>query len=153
MDEFEFDENTSGSTLRQKLEETIRENRDLKGRLSEETAARIIGAEGLKFVKPEDLKGVAPEEVAAKAKELDEKRRQERETLLKETLAERGLEGDRLEAAFKALTNPDGAAGDAQAARLHSLAGAGGSPVPTGFDPANASPADMILAGLKKRSK
>jgi hypothetical protein len=114
----------SGSEFRQKFESTQAENAALRGALAEKLG-----------VSADDLKGVPADQVVAKAAELQEQRRAQREQVLRESLEERGLSGDDLETALAALKGT-GAPAPAPAAQpapspFASTGSLGGSPVGT----------------------
>lgn len=100
----EIEKSQGGSGLRRKLEETIGENRQLaeKNRLYE--ATQVIGEKGLTLVKPEDLVGA--DDVVAKAEELQAVRQAERQAVIRDVLAQRGLEGEELDTAVAEWTSP-----------------------------------------------
>lgn len=98
-------EQESGSTLREKLEATIGETKALRGALAERVAA------GHKFVTAEDLKDVGFDQMDAKAAEISAQRVAEREGVLRDALAEKGFQGEELEAALAALKGGSAAAG------------------------------------------
>lgn len=96
-DDQDNEDQESGSTLRAKLEASIAEANALR-----ETAAEAT-VKGFKYVKPSDLAGVAPKEMASKALEIEAAKAAERDTLLREALAERGLTDDQLDEALGKL--------------------------------------------------
>lgn len=90
-----------GGTLRKKLEETLQRNKTLEELASTSAAKAAIGEHGYSLVKEEDLKGVSADQVEAKAKELQEQREASRLETVRSVLAERGLDGEDLEAAVE----------------------------------------------------
>jgi hypothetical protein len=94
-------EKADGGTLRKKLEEAISENQSLSQEVVTLKAGTVIEEHGLSLVEPDDLKGVAPDQLETKAKELHKQRYEARVDTVKSVLAERGLEGDELDAAVK----------------------------------------------------
>ena len=80
----------TGGALRAQLEAVLAENAGLKGTIAAEVATRFA------LVKPEDLKDVPSDQLAAKAAELNETRKQERELILREGLAARGLSEEQI---------------------------------------------------------
>lgn len=83
----------SGKEFREKFEATQAENAALRN-----LAAEQFG------VSPEELKGVPVDQFAAKATEIVEQKKAQRQQILRESLEEQGLSGDDLESALKQLT-------------------------------------------------
>ncbi len=83
----------SGREFREKFEALQAEAGELRGLVAEKYG-----------VSADDLKGVPANQIAAKAQELVEARKAERARVLRESLEERGLSGDNLEAALAQLS-------------------------------------------------
>lgn len=152
--EIEEAEKEGGSGLRRKLEETLRKNREYANELSALRAQSLIGSEGFDLVKPEDLQGVVdPEEMRAKAKQLQEERAAEQESLLRATLARKGLEGEALDQAVADLLGvgesqtQDGAFG-----RVNETLKAGGAAAPI-VNPQELHGVAAIEHGLEQRER
>lgn len=120
----EIESTQGGSGLRRKLEETIGENRQLAEKVFSYEANEVIAAKGFSLVKPEDLVGA--ENLEARAQELQEARETERLNVVRDLLAQKGLEGEELDSAVaefvSAPKSSEGSATDA-AAELSSLRG------------------------------
>ena len=152
-DEFDLDsENLSGSQLRQKLEAAIAQNKELREKVAVAEASTVITNLGLKHVAAKDLIGVSSKELESKAKELDAQKQAEKDQFLKDALAARGLDGDQLDAALAALTDPVGQVIAEQNHRQADLARAGGTPLPK-REIEGLSGGDLILAGLEAKRK
>lgn len=140
----------SGSALRQKLEESIETNKGL----TQVLASKI--SKDFRYVKPEDLATVSFDQMEARAAELEAQRAEERATVLRESLAERGLEGDDLEAALAQLAGkgdepkPNTAPASSRVASLGSL---GGAPVTQDVNTDGAVGPDRIRAALRTKRK
>lgn len=93
------DEQESGSSLRQKLEAALAENKALKAKQAELVAKDVIRDKGLSLVKPEDLADVAPEEIEAKAAELQKAKEAEMRSTIRTVLAQKGVAEDDLDEA------------------------------------------------------
>ena len=91
----------SGSSLRQKLEETLEENRRITTELSGLKASSLIEEHGYGLVKLEDLDGVALDEMADTALKLQEERQVQQVDLARDMLARRGLDGADLDKAVE----------------------------------------------------
>lgn len=102
----ELEEKEGGSGLRRKLEETLAQNRKLTAEYASLAAKELIRENGWSLVKPEDLAGVSPEELATKAEELQVERLEQRRSVARDMLAQRGLEGRELEAAVDEFLAP-----------------------------------------------
>ena len=89
-----------GKGLRRKLEEALKENRELRSVATAAKAQEVIGANGLNLVTADDLQGVALDELEAKAAELQEQKVAERRQVVAGILSGKGLEGDELDAAI-----------------------------------------------------
>jgi hypothetical protein len=118
----------SGGALRQRLEATLAEKAAAEAKAAQALAELTVVKSGFKFVKTEDLVGIAHEEMAAKAAELEQTRAQERETVLREALVERGVADGDLDAALKALAgqataDPPAVNAATRAAQLGNLTG------------------------------
>ncbi|MBO59907.1 MAG: hypothetical protein CL440_06855 [Acidimicrobiaceae bacterium] len=87
----------SGGALRQKLEQTLEENKLLASELSGLKAHEVISEHGLSLVEPTDLKGVDISQLEQRAREIQEDRRAQQEKLARDLLAKRGYEGEELE--------------------------------------------------------
>lgn len=96
-DTFDPDKAT-GSQLRQKLEEALRENRQLRDLAVTTTAERVITQTGLSLVKPEDLAGVPLADIEDKAKQLQAERETQAQELIRAQLSAKGLAAEDVEA-------------------------------------------------------
>ena len=83
--------NESGGALREKLEATNSENRQLREALA---ASAVIN---FKHVTAEDLKDVAPGDLQTRAAALEAERTEQRQTVLNEELKARGLTDEQIE--------------------------------------------------------
>ena len=96
----------SGGTLRQKLEETLEQNKSLRGELTGLKAQEVIQQHGLSLVKPTDLDGVDIGQLEERAREIHEDRRGQQEELARDLLARRGFEGDELDRQVEDFLGP-----------------------------------------------
>lgn len=152
-DEFDLDsENLSGSQLRQKLEQALAQNKELREKVAVADASALISKLELKHVSAKDLIGVSSKELESKAKEFDAQKKAEKDEFLKAALVERGLDGDQLDAALAALIDPVGQVIAEQNSRQADLARAGGTPLPR-RDVEGLSGAALITAGLEAKRK
>ncbi len=140
-------EEESGSTLRQKLESTLKENQELTSELSGLKAKELISEQGYGLVKPEDLTGVSLSEMAEKAEALQGERQAMQADLAKDMLAKRGLEGDELERAVNDFLAPE-AQDTAAHSRAREVAAVGGVSTPAN-NTQNLMGLDAIDAALR----
>lgn len=110
----EIEKEQGGKGLRAILEEALAENRNLTQENTSFRASKVLEENGLDLVKPEDLAGVAADEMETKAQELQEQRQQERLETVKAVLADKGLEGDDLDAAVQNLLDREAPAEERQ---------------------------------------
>lgn len=140
-------EEESGSTLRQKLESTLKENQELTSELSGLKAKELISEQGYGLVKPEDLTGVSLSEMAEKAEVLQGERQAMQADLAKDMLAKRGLEGDELERAVNDFLTPE-SQDTAAHSRAREVAAVGGNSTPAN-NTQNLMGLDAIDAALR----
>lgn len=140
-------EEESGSTLRQKLESTLKENQELTSELSGLKAKELISEQGYGLVKPDDLTGVSLSEMAEKAEALQGERQAMQADLAKDMLAKRGLEGDELERAVNDFLAPE-AQDTAAHSRAREVAAVGGISTPAN-NTQNLMGLDAIDAALR----
>ena len=140
-------EEESGSTLRQKLESTLKENQELTSELSGLKAKELISEQGYGLVKPDDLTGVSLSEMAEKAEALQGERQAMQADLAKDMLAKRGLEGDELERAVNDFLAPE-AQDTAAHSRAREVAAVGGVSTPAN-NTQNLMGLDAIDAALR----
>lgn len=96
----DFDEDQeSGRSLRERLEAEIARNRRLEATLAQRVAQQF------KFVSAEDLSGVDVEELESKATEIEQRKAEERNQLLRSALEDKGLSADQLDEAVKRLVD------------------------------------------------
>ena len=81
----------SGSTLRTRLEEALKANKELGDANKALSAEVVITRSGLTLVKPADLAGVETDQLAAKAAEIEATRTAEREQMFIAEAARRGI--------------------------------------------------------------
>lgn len=142
----------SGGTLRQKLEDALAANRTLHTELVGYKAKDVIGAEGFKYVTPEDLVGVPLGDLAAKAAEIETSKKEQRQTVLRDVLTERGVPADQLDKALEALIGkPEQSQQNATDGVLNSLGRIQGS-APGTLPEQGLFGVDRIRAGLAKNS-
>lgn len=138
---------TSGKEFREKFEATMAENATLRASIAEKLG-----------VSAEDLKGVPADQIITKAAEITEQRKAQRQQVLRESLEERGLSGEDLEAALAQLTggkgNTPAPTPEAKPARtpFASTGSLGGGP-PGSLPNQNLFGADRIAAALRERNK
>lgn len=118
MDDGSLDGTESGGQLRAKLEAALAANKTLTEEVLGFKAEKVISAKGFKFVTPEDLHGVGLDELETKAAEVEAAKAAQRESVVKQVLADKGLQGDQLDAALKNLLSPEQAQADAAIGRL-----------------------------------
>jgi hypothetical protein len=140
-------EEESGSTLRQKLESTLKENQELTSELSGLKAKELISEQGYGLVKPDDLMGVSLSEMAERAEALQGERQAMQADLAKDMLAKRGLEGDELERAVNDFLAPE-AQDTAAHSRAREVAAVGGVSTPAN-NTQNLMGLDAIDAALR----
>lgn len=134
------EDQSSGSSLRDKLEAALATNKALHSQL----ATAVAG--GFKFVKPEDLAEVDPTQFAAKAQEIEAARTTQAEEFARKLLADKfgpDVDLDSILPKAEAQPQPDSGAAD----RLASLGQLGGVPVTTRPETDGSARGD-ILAGL-----
>jgi phosphopantothenoylcysteine synthetase/decarboxylase len=121
----------SGGALREKLEEAIKQNRELQTEVTSHRAKDVLEAKGYDLVKPEDLSGVSADKLEARAKEIQAEREALQTELLTKALEKQGFAGKELdEILAEAVGQREAATPTAQAiSRARSL-GTGGDPVP-----------------------
>lgn len=95
------DTNEAGGTLRAKLEAALAEKRELESQLVPLKAAQVIGSKGYKYVTADDLKDVSLTEIEAKAATLEAQKEAMRLDVVKQILAEQGVDEASLESAAK----------------------------------------------------
>lgn len=152
MDDGSLDDPQSGGSLRRTLEDALAENRDLKAENIGFKAKEIIAAQGFKYVTPEHLAGVALDDLATKAAEIEQAKAEERNSVLKSVLAERGIADDQIEAALGQLLQPEAAAQQAAATRVSQLNRLQGNAPGTLPDQALWG-VDLIAAGIAEKTK
>jgi hypothetical protein len=154
VDDFDLDDldpSNTGGKLRERLEETLKANRDLAAEVSNFRAEKAISEGGFKHVSPEDLKGIPADQIAAKAAEVEAAKLGQREAVLKSVLAERGVPEKDLDAAVANLLGDEKSQ---QAAALSHVLSAGrvGGVIPQLLDPNSLTPDQMISAGLSRKN-
>lgn len=92
----------SGSKLRERLEAEIAKSRQLHDKLVE----RVVKEH--RYISPEDLKGVSFDQLEAHAAEVEKTKAAQREQILKDTLVEKGVPEDQLDAALERLLGTSG---------------------------------------------
>ena len=124
----------SGGALRQKLEETLDQNKSLSSELSGLKAQAVIQQHGLSLVEPTDLDGVDIGHLEQRAQEIQEDRRGQQEKLARDLLAKRGYEGDELDRQVEDFLGPapdSGSHADADAFnRARQVGAMSGQPTP-----------------------
>ena len=124
----------SGGALRQKLEETLDQNKSLSSELSGLKAQAVIQQHGLSLVEPTDLDGVDIGQLEQRAQEIQEDRRGQQEKLARDLLAKRGYEGDELDRQVEDFLGPapdSGSHADADAFnRARQVGAMSGQPTP-----------------------
>lgn len=145
----------SGSQLRSKLEEVLRENRQLNQEITATKASQVITSNGFTLVKPEDLVGVSAADIESRAQELQSEREQQAQELIRTQLQSRGLEGDALEERMTALFDTDNAITDPAAeqwARTQAASSVSGSRTPA-VNPNTLSPREKMKLALSASQK
>ena len=142
----------SGSSLRQKLEDTLKEKNELTRELSGLKADAIIKEHGLSLVKPDDLKGVKLSEMAETAQTLHSERQAQQVELAKEMLSRKGFEGEELDREVEAFLDVPAGPDVAAHARVKEASSVGGSTAPV-KDPRSLFGLDSIEAALAKQTK
>ena len=145
-------EQESGSSLRQKLEDTLKENKELTSRLSSYEAGAVISDNGYDLVKPEDLENVKPSEMADRAKELHEERQVQQVELARQMLSRKGYEGEELDREVEAFLDVPAGRDVAAHARVKEASQVGGTTAPV-KDSRSLFGLDSIEAGLAKKAK
>lgn len=142
---------STGKGLRQTLESTLAENRELKELLATKTAAEVISARRLVAVTPEDLKGVPLAEIEAKAIELESSKLEAARSTIRKAYEAQGLSGEELDAAVDQAFAGRGGSDHAEARRFYAnTASVGGVPLSDRVDTSQMSPDEKIRAGLSK---
>ena len=142
----------SGSSLRQKLEDTLKENKELTTKLSGYEAGAVISDNGYDLVKPEDLENVKPSEMADRAKELHQERQTQQVELARQMLSRKGFEGEELDREVEAFLDVPAGRDVAAHARVKETSSVGGSTAPV-KDPRSLFGLDSIEAALAKQTK
>ena len=145
-------EQESGSSLRQKLEDTLKENKELTSRLSSYEAGAVISDNGYDLVKPEDLENVKPSEMADRAKELHEERQAQQVELARQMLSRKGYEGEELDREVESFLDVPAGRDVAAHARVKEASQVGGTTAPV-KDPRSLFGLDSIEAALAKQAK
>ena len=145
-------EQESGSSLRQKLEDTLKENKELTSRLSSYEAGAVISDNGYDLVKPEDLENVKPSEMADRAKELHEERQVQQVELARQMLSRKGYEGEELDREVEAFLDVPAGRDVAAHARVKEASQVGGTTAPV-KDSRSLFGLDSIEAALAKQAK
>ena len=142
----------SGSSLRQKLESTLQENKELTTKLSGYEAGAVINSNGYDLVKLEDLENVKPSEMADTAKALHEERQVQQVELARQMLSRKGFEGEELDREVEAFLDVPAGRDVAAHARVKETSSVGGSTAPI-KDPRSLFGLDSIEAALEKSAK
>tara|TARA_B100000131_G_scaffold228880_1_gene220657 strand:- start:3007 stop:3477 length:471 start_codon:yes stop_codon:yes gene_type:complete len=142
----------SGSSLRQKLEDTLKEKNELARELSGLKADAIIKELGLSLVKPEDLKGVKLSEMTETAQTLHSERQAQQVELAREMLSRKGFEGEELDREVEAFLDVPAGPDVAAHARVKEASQVGGTTAPV-KDPRSLFGLDSIEAALAKKTK
>lgn len=121
----------TGGALRERLEESIRQGRQMQTELTAYRAKDVLAEKGFDLVKPEDLKDVTPEKIEARAQEIQAERETLQQELLTKALEKQGFKGDELDEMVQAaVAQRDASQSKAEAVgRVRSL-GNGGTPIP-----------------------
>ncbi len=152
MDNSDYGVDESGSSLRQKLEETLEENRRITTELSGLKASSLIEEHGYGLVKLEDLDGVALDEMADTALKLQEERQVQQVDLARDMLARRGLDGADLDKAVEDFLAPAGTnVSSAAHGRVKATSAIGGTAAPL-RDTSTLVGLDAIEAGLREKT-
>jgi len=120
----------TGGQLRERLEQTLKQNKALESELVGLKASQVIEAEGLKFVKAEDLAGVPLADLSTKAKAIEAERQATRIEVLKDIYREQGVSEEQLTAAVAEFQGTKPGASAADFAALTRLGSVGGSTPP-----------------------
>lgn len=148
LDKIEREE--GGSGLRRKLEDALRQNAELTGKVALYEAGQLISEKGYTLVKPEDLSGVKPNELEAKAEALQQQREGERKSLVREMLAKKGYADAELDLAVDEWFAGEGFEADgSDFAEITEADSLGGRPVKR-ISPEQMSPLEKLEAGLSK---
>lgn len=142
----------SGSSLRQKLEDTLKEKNELARELSGLKADAIIKELGLSLVKPDDLKGVKLSEMTETAQTLHSERQAQQVELAREMLSRKGFEGEELDREVEAFLDVPAGPDVAAHARVKEASQVGGTTAPV-KDPRSLFGLDSIEAALAKKTK
>jgi len=142
-----------GSSLRNKLEETQKRNRDLEQQLSKYKSHAVISENGYRFVKAEDLSGFEPGEIEERAQELEASRKVSQEQLVRDLLTSKGVSEDNMESAVQEFLNPESTNEVNNFGSVKAIGNLNGtSPSITSIDPSS-SPLAKIRAGLEATAK
>ena len=145
----------SGGALRQKLEETLDQNKSLSSELSGLKAQAVIQQHGLSLVEPTDLDGVDIGQLEQRAQEIQEDRRGQQEKLARDLLAKRGYEGDELDRQVEDFLGPapdSGSHADADAFnRARQVGAMSGQPTPA-INPEKLTGVQAIEWALENKS-
>ena len=145
----------SGGALRQKLEETLDQNKSLSSELSGLKAQAVIQQHGLSLVEPTDLDGVDIGQLDQRAQEIQEDRRGQQEKLARDLLAKRGYEGDELDRQVEDFLGPapdSGSHADADAFnRARQVGAMSGQPTPA-INPEKLTGVQAIEWALENKS-
>lgn len=158
------DDQPTGSGLRQKLEETLSQNKALASELAKLKARDVITSKGLDLVEPDDLAGVSVDQLEDRAQQLQEQRLGVVRRYMERQFRTSGLDGEDLEAAVEAALKGGGPGVGAEGgddpevverfARVRELGSVGGVPAPVqnldklhGFDAIEAA----LSAGRSKK--
>lgn len=90
-------EQETGSGLRAKLEEALKEQRQA----TELATQVLLQDQAFSLVKPEDLKGANASQLVERAKAVQAERYSAQEAVVRDVLAKQGLEGEALDAGVK----------------------------------------------------
>lgn len=150
----EVEKREGGKGLRRKLEEALKENRQLRGVAVSAEAAKVIGEKKLSLVKAEDLSGVELDQLEAKAVELQEQRIAERTEVIKGVFASKGLDGEDLDTAVEDFLGGSGEAAqeDSPWSAVHEASAADGKPAPA-VDPSKLHGVQAIEFALAQQER
>lgn len=146
----EFDDesgNESGSSLRQKLEDTVKLNKEMAKELRGFKAEKLIAEKKLAYVKPEDLADVDLAELENKALQLNEQKEGERKAVLRSVLAEQGVPEDQLDNQIEQFLAPKPESVNQVSGRLADIGQIQGRYADTSTD--NLTGPDLIYASVK----
>lgn len=143
------DDNLSPKDLRERLEETLRQNRELTEKLAVHEVKGVLEGKGFDLVKPEDLKGVPLQEVEAKAEAIQKDRLELQKQLTVDALTKLGVDPAEIEklTAQQEQRDPEHEDGESLR-RVRGLGRLGGEPA-HGVDTTKLHGVSAIRAGLK----